>query len=132
MSEDSQKLSDRQRPAPRETAAKEIDTEILTRLTDISCRPVKTSPFGSAWFWRLMRIPAAAFLVLMVILLFALMNYKGSAKIVPHNHFGDLALLNSPDTPEFFSHLHFYAWLARNTRNHTGTHSDNTATTPTP
>jgi len=89
-----------------------LDPDVLVRLSAIRGHAVESSRYRFGWFWRMARVPAAAFMTVAFCLMFALVFYRAPATISSFSAFEDVEILVAEDGPDFFADLDFYTWLA--------------------
>jgi hypothetical protein len=90
-----------------------LDPEIMQKLASVRTGVVEDHGVRFNWFWRMARVPAAAFMVATVVLAFSLfysrppttMQYSLSA-------IEDVSILVAEESPDFFADLDFYTWLS--------------------
>ena len=90
-----------------------LDPEVMMKLSAIRSGVVEDQGNRFSWLWRMARVPAAAFMVGMVFLVFGLFYYRPPTSI--QNSFSaieDLSVLVAEESPDFFADLDFYTWLA--------------------
>ena len=107
-----QAFVDEVRKTLREKGEK-LDPEIMQKLASIRTGVVEDHGAGFNWFWRMARVPAAAFMVATVALVFSLFYYRPPSTMqYSLNAIEDVSILVAEESPDFFADLDFYTWLS--------------------
>jgi len=90
-----------------------LEPELLMKLSSIRSGVVESRGGRFTWLWRMARVPAAAFMVGTVCLVFAMFYYRPPATMQSSlSAIEDVSILVAEESPEFFAELDFYTWLA--------------------
>ena len=90
-----------------------LDPEIISRLSAMRSGVVENRGHRFIWFWRMARLPAAAFMI--GVLGFALVMFANRPPVTVQQSLlalEDLEILAFEESPDFFVELDFYRWLA--------------------
>lgn len=90
-----------------------LDPEILLKLSSIRSGVIESRGGRYPWLWQMVRVPAAAFMVGTVCLVFAMFYYRPPATMqYSLSVIEDVSILVADEGPEFYAELDFYTWLA--------------------
>ena len=89
-----------------------LDARILSRLNQARQKAL-VQPMRS-WFDRLQSnwLPLAGGIAAAMVLVFVLFHFTKSPELQTYSGIEDVEILATGDSPEFFSELDFYTWLA--------------------
>lgn len=89
-----------------------LDGRTLSRLNQARQRALDNAKSRPLRLWRSLRFPMAGLVTASVVIFFAIFLIRDP--LVPQYYSGleDVEILATADTPEFFSELEFYTWLA--------------------
>ena len=90
-----------------------LDPEIMMKLSSIRSGVIESRGNRFAWLWRMARVPAAAFMVGTVCLVFGIFYYQPPTSMqYTLSAIEDVSILVAEESPDFFAELDFYTWLA--------------------
>jgi hypothetical protein len=94
-----------------------MDARILSRLNQ--ARQKAQTQTAPSWFERLQsnRFPLAGGMAAAAVMLFFLFYFTKPSEIRTYSGIEDVEILATGDSPEFFSELDFYTWLAEEMEN---------------
>ena len=90
-----------------------LDPEIMMKLSSIRSGVIESRGDRFSWLWRMARVPAAAFMVGVVFLVFGIFYYRPPTTMqYTLSAIEDVSILVAGESPDFFAELDFYTWLA--------------------